>query len=278
MPRPRHGSVRLPDRSGPLSLERLRGGVALVRIDHPPVNALDPALYSGLARLASELEVANDVRAVVVTSANPTVFVAGANLRRMKAEDLQPVRARERLRRAQAIFRRLERVPQPTIAAIEGHALGGGCELALALDFRLMSRGEARIGLPEASLGLVPGIGGTQRLTRLVGPARAAELMMLARRLDADEAEGMGLAIAAEDARAAGLARADVLARFPASSLRLIKTCVHAAAEGDREHGFGVELRAAVEAFASPAGREGVAAFRERRKPCFTRTAGPPDA
>ena len=144
-----------------------------MEIDHPPVNALDADLYDGLARLTQELEAAEDLRAVRRCQRAPEDLRAGANLRKMEAEDLAHTRAEERLRRAQRIFRRIERLPQPTIAAIEGHALGGGCELALALDFRFMSRGEPRIGLPEASLGLIPGIGGTQRLPRLVGRSRA---------------------------------------------------------------------------------------------------------
>ena len=156
----------------------------------------------------------------------------------------------------------------PTVAAIEGHALGGGCELTLALDFRFMSRGEGRIGLPEASLGLIPGIGGTQRLTRLVGRTRAAELTMLAQRLDADTAQAVGLATAADDARVAALAHARALAQMPSSSTRLLKECLRAA-EDDAERGFEVESRAAVEAFGSAAAREGITAFRERREPRF---------
>ena len=156
----------------------------------------------------------------------------------------------------------------PTVAAIEGHALGGGCELTLALDFRFMSRGEGRIGLPEASLGLIPGIGGTQRLTRLVGRTRAAELTMLAQRLDADTAHVVGLATAADDARVAALAHARALAQMPSSSTRLLKECLRAA-EDDAERGFEVESRAAVEAFGSAAAREGITAFRERREPRF---------
>jgi enoyl-CoA hydratase/carnithine racemase len=205
----------------------------------------------------------------VFASAHPKVFVAGADLKRMSDESFTPAQVAERVDRAQAAFLRIERLGKPTVAAIEGYALGGGCELVLSMDFRFMARGEGRIGLPEASLGLMPAAGGTQRLPRLIGRTRAAELMMLARRLDADEADRIGLVTACDDARAAALAHAVQLAAMPASSLRWIKTCLNQGYDGDLVTGMGVERAAAMEAFASEDAREGVAAFREKRTPRF---------
>src|SRR5689334_21699779 len=141
--------------------------------------------------------------------------------------DFQPASIERKVRLVHETFLRIQRLSKPTIASIEGHALGGGCELALSLDARFMTRGRARIGLPEASLGIIPGGGGTQRLPRLIGRARATQMMMLGERIDADQAERLGLINAACDDAADTRAKAHELARrlaeMPRSSLRLIK-------------------------------------------------------
>jgi enoyl-CoA hydratase/carnithine racemase len=163
------------------------------------------------------------------------------------------------------------------VACLTGHALGGGCELALCCDLRVMAEGEARIGLPEVTLGLIPGGGGTQRLPRLVGRGRATELMMLGTRLGAREAEAIGLVNLACPTRQATLEAARELAgrlaALPVSSLRLIKRCLSEGAYGDVQRGLLVERDAVVEALAQPAAREGIAAFLEKRPPRF-REAG----
>src|SRR5579884_3538794 len=204
--------------------------VAEVVIDNPPANALTSELYAQLQTLAEELDGDPAVRSVVFASAHPKIFVAGADIGAMAHYDFQATSIDRKVKLVHETFLRLQRLRKPTVASIEGHALGGGCELALSLDARFMARGAPRIGLPEVSLGIIPGGGGTQRLPRLVGRARAAQMMMLGERLNADEAERVGLVNAACDdaaatrARARGLARR--LAEMPASSLRLIKTCL----------------------------------------------------
>ncbi len=250
-----------------------RGAVAEVSFDNPPANALTDELYARLGELVTELELDDSVRAVVFCSANPSIFVAGADIKAMARYDFRRGAVSRKIDLVHSTFLRLQRLTKPTIAAIEGHALGGGCELALALDFRYMARGRARIGLPEASLGIIPGGGGTQRLSRLVGRARAAELMMLAERIDADQAERIGLVNGACDdgpaTRAAALAMAERLARMPRSSVRLIKVCLNDGYDGDLVRGLATERAAAAEALLCPEAREGIAAFLEKRAPRF---------
>jgi enoyl-CoA hydratase len=244
-------------------------GVATVTIDNPPANALTDELYDELSGAVTELESDDRARAVVFASAHETSFVAGADIKRMADYDFRRGAVARKIDLVHTTFMRIQRLGKPTIAAIEGHALGGGCELALALDFRFMARGRPRIGLPEASLGIIPGGGGTQRLARLVGRAGATRLMMLAERLDADAAEAVGLVTAADDARAAALECARRLAQMPSSSLRLIKRALNDGVDGDLPRGLATERAAAIEALLAPEAQEGIAAFVEKRPARF---------
>lgn len=249
-------------------------GIVTVLIDNPPANALTDELYGELTDLVAALETDGDVRAVVFASEHPKVFVSGADVKRMAEYDFRRGPVAKKIDLVHGTFLRLQRFIRPTVAAIEGHALGGGCELALCMDFRFMARGSARIGLPETSLGIIPGGGGTQRLARLLGRARAAELIMLARRLDAAEAERVGLVNAAcEDGpatREAARACALQLARMPASALEAVKRCLNDGLDSDLPAGLAVEREAAIDALLSPAAKEGIAAFLEKRDPRFT--------
>jgi enoyl-CoA hydratase len=158
------------------------------------------------------------------------------------------------------------------IAAISGHALGGGCELALACDFRFMARGKALIGLPEAGLGILPGAGGTQRLPRLLGTARALDILLRARTFGADEAVAVGLVDAAFEAEGfldAVLARARELAAGAGQALGRIKAAVHEGAGLPMDEALVVERRLMVENLATRDAAEGLAAFVEKRKPNF---------
>lgn len=255
-----------------LHLDR-RGPVAELTIDNPPANALTDELYARLGEIVTELELDDAVRAVVIVSANPSIFVAGADIKAMAQYDFRRGAVTRKIDLVHSTFLRLQRLSKPTIAAIEGHALGGGCEMALTLDFRFMARGRARIGLPEASLGIIPGGGGTQRLPRLVGRARAAELLMLAERIDADRAERIGLINAACDGspatRAAAHDLAERLAQMPRSSVRLIKSCLNDGYDGDLVRGLAIERNAAAEALGCREAREGIAAFIEKRPARF---------
>ena len=249
------------------------GAVAVCTLDKPPANTLDEELYAEIDRLVMGLELSTDVRAAVIASAHPTIFVAGADIKRMADYDFRPGATGRKVDLVHSTFRRLERVAIPTVAAIAGHALGGGCEMTLACDFRIMAEGDARIGLPEIGLGIIPGGGGTQRLPRLVGRARAAEMLMLGTRLGAVEAERIGLVSRAcatpEETLAEALALAGRLAQMPAPGLRLIKRCLDEGGGGDLDRGLAIERDAVVEALSQPEAREGIAAFLERRPPRF---------
>ncbi len=252
--------------------------VAEVTIDNPPANALTDELYERLGQVVTELELDDAVRAVVVVSAHPSIFVAGADIGRMANYDFRRGAIARKVDLVHQTFLRVQRLTKPTVAAIEGHALGGGCELALALDARFMARGRPRIGLPEAGLGIIPGGGGTQRLPRLVGRAKALQLMMLAERLDANEAERIGLINAAcDDAAATRTAAHEFAARLaamPRSSLRLIKSCLNDGYDADLTRGLAVERNAAIEALLAPEAREGITAFVEKRNPQFHEPVG----
>jgi enoyl-CoA hydratase/carnithine racemase len=209
----------------------------------------------------------------VFASAHPRVFISGANIKDMEHYDRTHGTMSRRVDKAQGTFLRLQRFGKPTIGAIAGHALGGGCEFSLCLDFRVMMVGGPTIGLPEVTLGLVPGGGGTQRLARLVGRHKALEMLMLGSRLRAEEAHAVGLVTSVGSDAADTLAQAIDLARKLAEqapiALRLIKQAVNDGVDGDLVRGLSVEREAVIEALLTEDSREGVAAFLEKRPPRF---------
>jgi enoyl-CoA hydratase len=166
-------------------------GIALVTIDRPKkLNALDSATLGELENAFESLRGDPDVRAAIITGSGDKAFVAGADIRELAEKN--PVTGLEAALRGQSVFRKIERLGKPVVAAVNGFALGGGLELALSCHFRLASP-NAKLGLPEVSLGAIPGYGGTQRLSRLVGRGRALELILTGEPIDADEAYRIGL-------------------------------------------------------------------------------------
>jgi enoyl-CoA hydratase len=248
-------------------------GVAEVVIDRPPMNTLDYAMYEQLTKVVERLESDDSVRAVLFRSAHPTVFVSGADIAQMKTYDRRRGASARKVDTVHATFLRVQRLSKPTIVVIAGHALGGGCELSLCMDFRVMAQGKARIGLPEVNLGIVPGGGGTQRLARLIGRAAATEMLMLGSRLDAQEALRIGLVSrACSDADAAlaeGRSLAARLARQSPTALRLIKRGLNEGVDGDLVRGLAVERESVIEALGSPDAIEGMTAFLEKRPPVY---------
>ncbi len=243
--------------------------VAVVTIEHPPVNALDATTLEELGAALDAIEANADARVVVLTGAGQA-FVAGADIREIAALQT-PEQAANLLAQAHVFFDRLDVFARPVIAAVNGYCLGGGNELALACDIRLASD-RARFGQPEINLGIIPGFGGTQRLTRLVGPARAAEIMLTGADISAQEALRYGLVnkvvpdgTVVREARNLGRLLATKSAGAMAAILRLVQVAQSAApAEGLAEE------RAAFSALiGTPDMREGLAAFREKRKPAF---------
>ncbi len=247
------------------------GGVAVATLDRPPANSLDYELYAELSQLLDDLESDTAVRAVVFASALDSVFISGANIKDMTGYDRRRGASARKVDTVQFTFLRLQRFAKPTIGAITGHALGGGCEFALCLDFRVMQQGRARIGLPEVGLGIIPGGGGTQRLARLIGRAKATEILLLGRRLDAEQAAAVGLVTEACADRDATLARAKELAAELASkapvAMRLAKKALNDGVDGDLPAGLAVERDAVIEVLGTRDAEEGVAAFLEKREP-----------
>jgi len=247
---------------------RRDGAVAVVTVDRPEaLNALDTATKELLLAAVRELSADETVRAVVLTGAGDKAFVAGADIAQMK--DMTPEEARRSAALGQAVMSAIESAPQPWVAAVNGYALGGGCELALACDLRLAAE-NAKFGQPEIGLGITPGFGGTQRLTRAVGVGWAKQLVLTGRHVRADEALRIGLVQAVVPrgelaARARGLA--DELAAKSPLAMRYCKAALQAAGDVDLETGQTIERDLFALCFATEDQKEAMAAFLEKRAP-----------
>ena len=237
-------------------------GVGTIRLDRPPMNALDTETQDGLRALADEASRRDDVRAVVVYGGEK-VFAAGADIKEMQRMDHAGMVVRSRA--LQESFTAVARIPKPVVAAITGYALGGGCELALCADFRIAAD-NAKLGQPEILLGLIPGAGGTQRLARLIGPSKAKDLIFTGRMVKADEALALGLvdrlAPAAEVFTEAH-AWAAKLAQGPAIALRAAKEAIDTGLETDIETGLAVERTWFAGLFATEDRERGMRSFVE---------------
>ena len=215
-------------------IDTAQEGSALIgRMTNPPRNLLNASMVGELSALADEAEATEDVRTLVLTGAADGVFIAHYDVGELskasdRAREQEPAGETQDLHAMHQMLLKLQGLSKPVIAAINGTAMGGGCELALACDFRLMARG-GMIGLPEVRVGILPGAGGTQRMARLLGTAKALELMLLGQVLDAESAERIGLVHrAVEPARLLPetLELANELAQKPPLSIALIKRCV----------------------------------------------------
>ncbi len=254
-----------------VTLER-RGAVGILTVENGPMNVICSQLIVELAQLCDRIEEDKDIRAVVVTGKGEKAFIAGADILEFSELIALPEKELEEYflgnhRR----FCKLAELSRPTIAAVNGYALGGGCEVALMCDLRIAEE-QARFGLPETGLGLIPGYGGTQRLARLVGAARAKELVFTAKPIGAEEALKIGLVnrvVSRGKALEAAVALAEELARQSALALTLAKKAVDGGMalplKTGLEHEAGLELQA----FRSEDIREGISAFLEKRKPRF---------
>ncbi len=234
------------------------------------LNALDRAALEQLHAVLDDLAGDASLRVLIVTGAGQKAFVAGADIGEF--EHFTPDQATQYARLGQSVFDALEGLPVPSIAAINGYALGGGCELALACTFRLVAD-TARMGLPETSLGLIPGFGGTQRLARAVGRQRALELILTGRQLTADEAVAAGLALrVVPPASLLDEARdlAGQLATRAPLALRYARAAVAGGLDRPLADGLTVEAQLFGLAFSTADSREGIRAFLEKRQPSFT--------
>jgi enoyl-CoA hydratase len=251
-----------------IRLER-DGAVALVVVDRPDaMNALDVETLTALRDSLLELRDDGDVCVVVVTGAGDRAFIAGADIKAMSAMDVDAAQAWGEL--GHEAGRLLETVPKPTIAAINGFALGGGCELALACDLRYASA-KAKLGQPEINLGIIPGWGGTQRLARVCGIGLAKELILTGRTIDAEEALRRGLVNGVHDpVLDKALETAHALAAKSPLALRAAKVAINDALQGDHVANLEREYTEFGGLFSSRDAKEGLTAFIEKREPVFT--------
>ncbi|HKD97449.1 MAG TPA: enoyl-CoA hydratase-related protein [Micromonosporaceae bacterium] len=245
-------------------------GIGTIRLDRPPMNALNITIQEELRAAATAFTRDDEVRAVVVYGGEK-VFAAGADIKEMA--DMPYVAMAARAGALTSAFDSIARIPKPVVAAITGYALGGGCELALACDWRVVSA-DAKLGQPEINLGIIPGAGGTQRLPRLVGPARAKELIMSGRFVGAEEALAIGLVDkvvpTAEEVYDAAVALVTPYTQGPAAALRAAKMAVDGGLEMDIAAGLAWESQLFAALFATDDKREGMEAFVAKRDPKFT--------
>jgi enoyl-CoA hydratase len=260
-----------PPESSVIRRER-RGPVEILTVDRAAkLNAIDPGVLDGLDAALADLERDPSVRAVVLTGAGEKAFVAGADIARMQA--LSPVQAEAFAARGQGVLERLAALHVPTIAAVNGFALGGGCELAMACDLVVAST-RARFGQPEVKLGVIPGFGGTQRLVRRVGWSNALDLCLTARMVGAEEAQRMGLCsrVVDGDVVAACVEIGEQMAKLGPIALRLCKRAIHENADAPLAAAQAAERTLFALCFGTADQREGMAAFVEGRPPGFTGT------
>jgi enoyl-CoA hydratase/carnithine racemase len=239
--------------------------VASVVLDNPPANSYDLAIMQKFAADVDEA-IASGARAVIVRSASEKFFSAGADVKRFLDGDVDS--NMEMIRTSQAAFRRMAAADQVFIAHVAGHALGGGLEIALACDVRLAAPGSYKLGTPEVTLGLLPGNGGTQRLTRLLGPSRAMDLLLTGRTFSPDDALAWGLVAALVDEDGAR-AYAERLAAGPRQAIAAIKRCVHEGGQLPLADGLALEADLVERLFRSEDANEGLTAFVEKRRPEF---------
>jgi enoyl-CoA hydratase len=244
--------------------------VALVKMNRPPVNPLNIKLYLELYDLLCEIEKDESVAAIVITGAGEKAFAAGLDVKDVANKTVAEILDFQNSVPKKCL-EKLTAISKPTIAAVFGLALGGGSEIALCCDLRIAST-DAIFGLPEINLGIMPGSGATQRLTRLVGTSKAKELMFTGDTVTADEALRIGLVnkvVPREKLMDEAMALANKLAAKPKVALALIKQCVDNGVNMDLASGLALERNSFVIAYASDDGREGVSAFIEKRKPTF---------
>jgi enoyl-CoA hydratase/carnithine racemase len=245
------------------------GVIGTITLDNPPANSYDGVVMGEFAA-AVEQAIGSEARVVIVRSASERFFSAGGDVKKFIANDVRT--NMDMVRLSHATFARMAAAPQVFIAFIAGHALGGGLELALACDLRVAAAGGYKLGTPEVTLGLLPGNGGTQRLSRLIGISRAMDLLLTGRTFTPEEGLALGVLNRVhppESAEAELLALANRLASSPQQAIASIKRCVHEGADRRLEDGLRIERELNEALFASADAAEGMAAFVEKRDPVF---------
>ena len=249
-------------------------GTATVTVDNPPVNALDDPTLIGLHQAAQDLGADRDVRSVILTGTGTRAFIAGADLRtlcRALGPDGVPGEMDHHVSLTGPAFRAWSELPQPVVAAVQANALGGGLEFALCCDL-IVSDPRAKFGLPEVTLGLMPGGGGTQRLPMRIGLAATLELVLLGRVITAERAQELGLVHTVTEEGAVleqAKSLASRLASLPAAALQSAKRAIRGAGERATAEGLALERQLFLEVAASADAREGASAFLDKRSPVF---------
>ena len=249
---------------------KTEGRVLTISLDRPPTNPLSSEFGKELHSAFSEAGKMDDVTVVVITSAQEKAFIAGADIKEMMAMNPDEFRAFAKL--LQDANNLLTGMKKVVIAAINGHALGGGCELAMACDYRFMIAGKSLIGLPEVTLGIIPGAGGTQRLPRLIGLSKALDMMLCGKVIGPEEALAIGLInriIEPENFMEEVMAFANKLAAGAGKAMGSIKAAVHEGIDLPMEQALAVEQKYSIETRVTDDAQEGLTAFGEKRKPNF---------
>src|SRR3954463_4920436 len=246
------------------------GAVGYVTLDKPPANSYDKAFMDEFGAAVDAAAADDAVKAVIVRSASRRFFCAGADIKAFLANDTAANMAM--IERGHEVLASIARVPKVFIAQIEGHALGGGLEIALACDLRFASRGSYKLGVPEVTLGLLPGNGGTQRLPRIIGVPRALDLMITGRAVSPGEAHGLGILnrlFAASETAEKTRAYADALAGGATAAIGEIKLTTSAGIERPIGDALAREREGISRLFDTADAAEGFASFSEKRKPEF---------
>ncbi len=264
-------AARTPAKPRPAVRVEHEGAVARIVLDRPPANTYDADFLRSFGGAVDDVRLDESVRCVLLESASERFFSAGADVAVFQRSSVR--RRAMTVLIAHEVFRKLEQSPLLIIAVISGHCLGGGFEWALACDLRFASRGDYKLGLPETSLGLLPGSGGTQRLPRLIGLSRAMDLIVSARTLTPDEAFDLGvvnrLLDTPEAARAAALAYARKVAGQASESIGRAKVATSLGSGETLDAGLALEREAMVRIFETHDAAEGITAFLEKRHPHF---------
>lgn len=246
-----------------------KGSIVLIKLNRPKaLNALNNSLLDDLSEAVNEVEKDDEVKVAIITGEG-IAFAAGADIDYMK--DFNAIQGLEYVERGQGVYRHIERVKKPFIAAINGFALGGGCELTMACDIRIAST-KAKMGLPETGLGIIPGFGGTQRLSRLIGDAKAKELIFTAAQVNAEEALSIGLVnkvVEPEQLLAEAIKMAETIASKAPIAVGLAKDAINRGRQVDIDSGMTIEAANVAITFSTEDLHEGMHAFVEKRPAVF---------
>jgi len=252
-----------------VSLEQ-QAPLGIITLNRPPANSYNAAFVQDLADVVEQIARADELHVVILKSALEKFFSAGADV---KSFSENPLEANLNMIAAEhAVLERIESLPKIFIAMISGHCLGGGLEIALACDLRFAANGDFKVGLPEVTLGMIPGNGGTQRLPRLIGKSRALDLMMTGRALNPQEAHALGIfdrLLAASELEAETFKYATSLANGPSVAIGAIKRAVNRGIELPLNEGLALERSITAQVFESHDAAEGINAFANKRKPVF---------